>query len=247
VNGKRVAENCQVFAGDKISLFLPNKKNKDVLVVFEDDNVLVAFKPQGMEVTKKDKVFLESECLEDVFEGAVACHRLDKNTEGLVVMTKNLVAEKAMLEAFKNHSIKKCYNAVAFGNVNPSGENFVDYLVKNNNSVKVFKNKTDGASQIKTNYEVKKLGNQFSLLSIEILTGKTHQIRAQLAFHQIYILGDERYGKKDVNAKFHTKKQMLCATELTFENLSKPLDYLNGKTIKVTPTFAQKFEELIKC
>lgn len=241
VNGQKISQNIVVKPGDKITLFLPHKKQKQVDVVYQDQNILVVFKPQGMETTKADKVYLQTDCLEEVFDGCFACHRLDKNTEGLVVLAKNTAVRDLLFDSFKNHNIQKNYAAIAFGNVNLNGENFVDYHKKKNNKVQIFSLMQDGSSKILTSYKPENQNQNLWLLNIQIKTGKTHQIRAQLAHHGIYILGDERYGKKEINKQYKTKKQCLCACNLMFKNMPQQLNYLNNKTISVVPTFLKKY------
>ena len=120
VNGKRIKENIEVFENDQIEVFLNTKKAKDIKVIFEDENVLIVNKPQGIETTKKDKTFLESESLEELVD-ATACHRLDKNTEGIVVLAKNKLAQKELEKAFKTHNVKKTYSAIVFVKINKNG------------------------------------------------------------------------------------------------------------------------------
>ena len=236
INGKKVLENVEVKKGDTITVYLPDKKEKKVEVVFEDQNIIIANKPQGMEVTKKDKVFLDSECLEEVLN-TTACHRLDKNTEGLVVLAKNKTAEKLLLEAFKNHDTKKKYSAIVFGKINKNGQKLSNFLQKNDNFVKILDKKEENSQTAKMSYSVKKQNGELFEIEVDLETGRTHQIRAQLAHYGIFVLGDEKYGDKAINKKYHKSKQLLCAKELVFENLSAPLDYLNDKKFCITPTF----------
>lgn len=235
INGKRISTNCKVYPLDTITIFLPDKPKKQVPVIYEDENIIIANKPQGMEVTKKDKGYAESDCLEDVFD-AVACHRLDKNTEGLVVMAKNPNTENALHFAFKEHYIQKRYYAIVNGKVEKSA-NFEDYIKKQTDYVTVSANEVPDSKIAKTDYVLKDSKGELHLLDIQLLTGRTHQIRAQLAFHGIYVLGDEKYGQKSTNKKYHTKRQLLCAYLICFNNIPKYLDYLNGKTFEIKPTF----------
>lgn len=237
VNFKRISKEVEVRVGDNIQMFLPEEKPKNIPVVFEDENVLIVFKPQGLEVTKKDKTY-DSKCLEEL-TNATAMHRLDKNTEGLVVMSKNAMATNEITRAFKEKLVHKKYLAVCTGNVK-SHANLVAYLKKdsNKNIVTVFDYPEKNSVQIKTNYVLLSSFNDLFIIEVELLTGKTHQIRAHLKHENIYILGDEKYGDKKVNAKYREKKQCLCAYKLQFEfDKSSPLFYLNSKNFQVAPTF----------
>lgn len=236
LNGKKVLENVEIKKGDTITLYLPEKKEKKVDIVFEDQNIIIANKPQGMEVTKKDKAFLDSECLEEVLN-ATACHRLDKNTEGLVVLAKNKTAEEILLEAFKSHNIKKKYSAIVFGKINKNGQKLSNFLQKSDNFVKILDKKEENSQTAKMSYSVKNQNEELFEIEVDLETGRTHQIRAQLAHYGIFVLGDEKYGDKVVNKKYHKSKQLLCAKELVFENLPTPLDYLNNKKFCIIPTF----------
>ena len=236
LNGKKILDNVEVKKGDTITLYLPQKKQKQIDVVFEDKNIIVANKPQGMEVTKKDKVFLDSECLEELLN-AIACHRLDKNTEGLVVLAKNKNTEKALVDAFKNHNIKKIYSAVVFGKINKNGQKLSNFLQKNNNFVKILDKKAENSQTAKLSYTVKNQADELFEIEVDLETGRTHQIRAQLAHYGIFVLGDEKYGDKKTNKKYHQSKQLLCAKEIAFEKLTTPLEYLNGKKFCIKPTF----------
>ena len=180
LNGKKILANIEVKKGDVVTLYLPQKREKKIEVVFEDQNIIIANKPQGMEVTKKDKVFLDSDCLEEVLN-ATACHRLDKNTEGLVVLAKNKTAEKLLLEAFKNHDIKKKYSAIVFGKINKNGQKLSNFLQKNDNYVKILDKKEENCQTAKMSYIVKKQENELFEIEVDLETGRTHQIRAQLA------------------------------------------------------------------
>ena len=242
VNGQRIKDNVEIFANDKVEVFLSSKKTKEIPVVFEDENIIIVHKPQGIETTKKDKTYFDSKSLEELVD-ATACHRLDKNTEGLVVLAKNKIAENCLTNAFKNHDIKKTYTAIVFGKIDKNGEKFDDLLQKNNNFVKIFNKNTKDQKDLltaKLSYIVKKQVGELFEIDVDLETGRTHQIRAQLAHHGIFVLGDEKYGDKTINKKYHQKKQLLCAKQIAFENISAPLHYLNGKVFETTQAFDAK-------
>lgn len=237
INGKKVGQTTNIFSGDYIEIFLPAEKQKNINKVFEDDNIIVAFKPQGVEVTKKDKAY-DSLTLEELLD-ATAVHRLDKNTEGLVILAKNEVAKKELEQAFKNGQISKKYLAVVTGKVKPN-DRLVAYLKKDavHNIVKVFSMPQSDAVQIKTNYRLIAKNGELSIIEVELLTGKTHQIRAHLRHEGIFILGDEKYGDSNINSKYKEKRQCLCAYYLKFNfNKTSLLYYLNEKEFRVEPTF----------
>ena len=237
INNKKVLENKLVSAGDVVTIYLPEKKKRNIQVVFEDENILIVSKPSGMETTKKDKVYLESDCLEDIFEGTHACHRLDKNTEGLVILAKSKKAYEQMQDVIKLRKVHKTYYAVCYGKVLKEA-NLADYLVKNDNMVKIYSKEMPDSKVVKTNYKMIEKQDDLYLLEIDLLTGRTHQIRAHLAFHKIFVLGDQKYGNKDINKKYHTKRQLLCASKLYFDNMPDIFKGLSNKTFEVKPTFS---------
>lgn len=243
IDGKRCVLNCLVEKNSQVEIFLPNQAQKKVDVVFEDENIVICNKPCGMETTKQDKVF-DSECLEEILPYK-AMHRLDKNTEGLVVLAKNNMAYTELYNAFKNRLVDKKYLAIVSGKAK-AHDNLVAYLKKDaqHNLVKVYDKKVEHSGQIKTNYKLLSSLNDLSLLEITLLTGKTHQIRAHLGYVGLYILGDGKYGNKLINKKYKAKKQCLCAYQLKFNfNLSSPLAYLNNKVFEITPSFSlEKFQ-----
>lgn len=236
VNGQKVKENIMLQFGENVELYINNKPSKKIETVFEDENILIVFKPAGIETTTKDKTYKDSESLEELTK-AKACHRLDKNTEGLVVLAKNDEAKNSLLTAFKNHNIKKKYLALCYGKIDKNGENFENYIKKEQNYAKICEKNDKNGKIAKLSYKFIEGKNGLCLLQINLETGRTHQIRAQLSYHKIYVLGDEKYGQKEINKKYHKSKQQLCAYSLTFEKLSAPLEYLSGKTFEIKQTF----------
>ncbi len=240
VNNKKINDNVLANVGDKITLYLPTREEKEIEIIYEDKNILIANKPQGMEVTLQDKNFFDSKCMEEILN-AKACHRLDKNTEGLVVFAKTELAEKIMFEVFKEHQIEKRYLAIVSGNVKKSGDFLQNYLKKEQNFAKICSKSEKNAKTAKLKYYIKNKNDDIYLIDINLFTGRFHQIRAQLSHHKIFVLGDEKYGDKDINKKYHKNKQQLCAYKIKFENLAYPLQNLSQKEFEITPSFLKEF------
>ena len=238
LNGNKISQDILIKPNDIVTIFLPNKKKKQIEIVYEDENILIVSKPAGIETTKKDKAYMQSECLEEYFEGTFACHRLDKNTEGLIVLAKSKKAYNQMQEVIKLQKLHKNYTTIVTGRVKADGENLLDYHTKGEGIVKISAKQTENSKEIKTNYTVIEKKNDLYCLNVELLTGRTHQIRAHLAFHKIYVLGDQKYGNKDANKKYHTKRQLLCATKLYFDNLPDVFKNLSNKTFEIKPSFS---------
>lgn len=234
VNDVKIHENIDVVPNDMITLYIKERELPTIEIVYKDDNIIIANKPQGMEVTKADKVYFNKPCLEDCIPNYWACHRIDMNTGGLVIMAKNQKIFNDMCECIKNHLIKKYYMTVVSGKVKAK-DNLVDYIEKCSDYVKVYPTNIGNSKIAKTNYRTIKTVDELSLLDVELLTGRTHQIRAQLASHGIYIVGDEKYGDKDINKLYHTKKQQLYAYKIIFDSMPKPYNYLNGKVVEIKP------------
>ena len=249
VNGARVSENVDVFYGDEICFYQSEQSSSmKVNVVFEDDNVVVAFKPDGIEV--------ESETAEKDFSGEVsrgvgakvfAVHRLDRNTTGLVVFAKNMHAKKELDDAFKNRTIHKYYLARVYGYMEKKSADLVAFLKKDERAMKsvVRSSPLPGFVKIETKYrvvseraETKESPIRTSLLEVELVTGKMHQIRAHLAFIGHAIVGDGKYADNNANKKMKQKKQLLCAYRIVFSfEKGKLLSYLNGRQIAADVNF----------
>ncbi len=227
VNGKRVKEDIKLASSDIVTVYADKEKLKNDLVdiIFSDDNILVCVKPRGV---NSDDFFSKVKGENELYY----IHRLDLNTDGVMIFAKNKTAENELLLGFKNRTFIKKYLAVVLGTFKTCEGVLSDYLIKNSsvNSVEIYKDKKPNSLTVKTGYKTLVKGDTTSLLEVELFTGRTHQIRAHLAFYNHPIIGDGKYGNKDINNKLKVKNQLLTAyfLELKFDKDS-PLFYLNDK------------------
>jgi len=235
VNNVRVKENLTLSKGDKVIVFYKEKNSQDWFnIVYSDDNILIVNKRSGIEVVSESERDLISFLVKD-YPTIKAVHRIDRNTEGLVIFAINEIAEKELLEAFKTRKgIIKKYALLVNGRVDITKIKRTVYLKKMENLSKVWISeiKTSGYYPIITEFDIIEYKNDKTLLEANLLTGKTHQIRAHIAYYGYPIVGDNKYGKDKEN-KLH-----LTANYLAFNfNKKQKLAYLNAKNFEITPTW----------
>lgn len=242
IDGARINKDCTIYTDSEIAIYIAD----DLLcpipklnIIFEDENILIIDKPANLEVTSKESLtsIVHSKYSTCKFL-PMPCHRLDRNTTGLVLFAKNQESLNILLDKFKNHEICKKYLALVYGIPKIKKARLENYLFKDNKKSLVYISddfKT-GYQKIITSYSVlEEYDNNSALLEIEIETGKTHQIRAHLAHIGFPIIGDGKYGINSVNKEFGFKYQQLKAYKLKFDFKTDAnfLNYLNGKVIQL--------------
>ena len=224
INNIRISENILLHTNDNVKVYisdellLPNTQIK-INIIYEDNNILIANKPEQIEVTGDSCLT----CLlkkQHNFKFLEPCHRLDRNTTGLTLFAKNQEALNILLNKFKNHEIEKHYLAMVYGILSDKQKTLQAYLFKDNKKSQVYISDTPkkGYVPITTKYTVLNINKakNYSILDVELLTGKTHQIRAHLAHIGYPIIGDGKYGKNEINKKFGFKTQNLCSYKIKF-------------------------------
>lgn len=220
-------------------------------IVYEDSNIILVDKEQGLVVHSDNdgttdtlinrikKYLYQKGEYEPQKENSFApalCNRIDRNTCGIVIAAKNAEALRILNEKIKNRELSKKYICIAVGELPKKEDTLTAYLQKDSeaNQVKISNVKNPQNLTVKTKYRVLDSCGGLSLVEIDLLTGRTHQIRAHLAYIGHPLLGDGKYGNNRVNMKYGLDKQALCSYKLTFDFTSDSgaLNYLNKKSFE---------------
>lgn len=243
----------------------PKKEKINMLpIIYEDEQVLLMNKPVGVLSQKaKDSDVSAVEILINylietnqlskeqfrTFHPSI-CNRLDRNTSGILVAGKTLPALQEMNRFFKERTIAKYYRCLVKGRVIKNEDYIKGYLVKDQktNKVSITKKKTEEGVPIETEYCVIQSNDEVSLLEVHLITGKTHQIRAHLASIGHPIIGDYKYGDKQINEMYRQeyglKSQLLHAYRLEMPSSDGSLACLNDK--KFVAELPDKFIKICK-
>ena len=263
INGHWVKENYILNEGEELTIYVsdsqleefnkPKEIEKVTLnhqIVYEDENILIVNKPRGLLVHGDEgekKLTLANQVINYLyFKGEydpkndhgfipAPAHRLDRNTSGLVCFAKNLVSLQELEDLFKEkEEITKEYKALVVGKF--EGTRHIDApLLKDQKSglVRISKQGKNAETIVK----FAENHGDFTLVNVQILTGRTHQIRVHLASIGYPVVGDAKYGdfkaNKEVREKYKFENQFLTAYKLSFKNLKGHLSYLSGKSFEV--------------
>lgn len=278
VNGKKQKEKYPLQEGDLVEIrYIQSKREvkenfiqvdaSGLKIVFEDENLVIVEKWPGVlvhsdsnsqEPTLTDYVLSYLKNKGDyVPENELTftpapCNRLDRNTSGMVMFGKNFESLRLLNEIIREGNVEKYYNTLVKGKVKDGL--YTGYILKNEteNISKIYDKKVPNSKAIEMEVKTVKTNGAFSFLEINLITGRSHQIRAHLSHLGSPVIGDSKYGDKKVNSFFENKfglnYQYLYAYKLIFRNTSGKLEYLNNKTIahSLPPIFKKIKNDVFK-
>ncbi|MBQ9851227.1 MAG: RluA family pseudouridine synthase [Clostridia bacterium] len=267
INGKRGEISQKLVQGDIVDMYIndeffaPAQDKYDFLsaskkldIVYEDENILLLDKKVGLLshpdeteyndtlITRIKRYLYEKGEFNPKDENSFMpslVNRIDRNTGGIVIAAKNSESLRILNQKLKDREMEKYYLCVIHGSLTRKSGILEGWLIKDEkkNKVAVYAQKRNGAKEIRTKYSVIAENKNLSLVEVELLTGRTHQIRAHFASIGHPLLGDGKYGTNELN-KAHGgyKKQFLYSYRLkfTFSTDAGCLDYLNGKSFEVS-------------
>lgn len=256
VNGKRCEVKQMLQTGDELTCYIAEeffevqkdytflKAQPKLDILYEDDNLLIMNKEVGLLVHSDDKV--EDDTLvnrmkhylynkgeyhieeEQSFTPSL-CHRIDRNTQGIVIGAKTAQALRDMNKRIHDGALIKKYLCIVEGIVSKKEDTITAYHKKENQVVSILDHMQTGYKEIKTGYRVIKEEKNLSLLEVCLYSGKSHQIRAMMAHLKHPLYGDTKYGAK----KRAYPYQALCAYQVYFQPVNDSLSYMNEKKIEI--------------
>lgn len=275
VNGKRTEFSYRLQEGDLLQLYINDEyfeetdeskayltAGTDLSILYEDEHILLVNKPAGLVVHADDagtadtliariQAYLYRSGAWNPEDAASfvpsLCNRIDRGTSGIVIAAKTAEALRVMNQKIRDRELHKSYLCVTCGHVRPKEGKIQNYILRHENEhrVTVHDRPVPGGRTAITKYRVLKETSELSLVECDLITGRTHQLRAHFAHMGKPLLGDSKYGKNEFNRKYHRKSQALCSHKLRFDFTTDAgeLSYLNGKTFTVPHVeFASLFD-----
>ena len=263
LNDRKASGNEKLVTGDSVRLYFSDESfdkftRKDSPadvhmkmppIIYEDGDIIIIDKPAGMLSQKAagDDISVNEICISymrdkgELSEDAIntftpsICNRLDRNTSGLMTFAKTYTAARVLSEAFRRHDLQKYYECIAVGRIEEDiilGGTLIKDPVRN----KVTISDDENGAAVRTIIHPIRNGKDLCRLQILLITGKTHQIRAHLASIGHPILGDMKYGNKEINDQYRRshgiRNQMLTCTRLIFPDDTE-LSGIAGKTFEI--------------
>ena len=252
VNSMKTKASYKLEKGDEVYINIPDAKQVDIIaqdidieIVYEDKYLLIVNKKAGMVVHPSKgheqntlvnallyKVGDLSGINGEIRPGIV--HRLDKDTSGLIIIAKDDKTHNLLTEMFKNKEIKKIYYAIVKGSMNKQSGTLISNIGRDEKDRKKMSVKKDGGKEAITNFDIVDKNEKYSLVRLNLKTGRTHQIRVHLSHFFFPIIGDSVYGRKD-----EFSRQMLHAYELSF------IHPITKKSINVIGEFHKDFNDAL--
>lgn len=277
VNGKKAKQNYALCEGDvltyndiKTNVLKKDLKKLDtgfLKITYEDENMLIVEKWPGVLVhsnSKNGEATLTDYVLSYLYDKGdympekeltftpAPCNRLDRNTSGVVIYGKNFESLKILNELIRERKIKKYYTALVVGRIKDGI--YEGYISKNeeHNISKIYEEPREGSKKIAMDVKVVETIGAYTLIDIELITGRSHQLRAHLSFLGNPIVGDPKYGDKKLNNFFENKYklnfQFLYAYKLIFKECKGKLNYMENKTLaeSLPPIFKKIKNDVFK-